>query len=122
MPDSLSNGPTPTHVSIRRVPKRYHRVLPLSMMKRYQCVVIGSAKGVLTVAITSAEQKDTIQLLRSYTGRPIFTVLVEPTRMHLLISRIERCQKEKQKLSTYRSCLLRVQLSAIVRFYLLFGR
>lgn len=118
MLDSLSDGPIPIYSSIRHVPKRYHQVLPIVMMKRYQCVVIGSAKGVLTVAITNAKQLDTVQLLRRYTGKRIFTVLIEPARMRLLISRIERCQKEKQKkMKTYRSHLLRVQLFAIVRFY-----
>lgn len=115
----LSDGPIPIYASIRRVPERYHRLLPLALMKRYQCVVIGSEQGCLTIAVTRTEQKRIIQVLRGYTRKPIVTVLVEPARMRLLISRIERCQKDKRKrMKTYHGRLLEMQVCAILHFCL----
>lgn len=75
---------------LRRVPMRYRRTLPLPVMKRYQCIVVGAAQGVLTVAITNPQDTTVIEALKQLTGRAIFPVLIDPTRMRLLIDRIER--------------------------------
>ena len=78
---------------------RYRRMLPLTFMKRFQCIVVGSAQGVLTVAITDQQNTSVIESLRSITGRAIFPVLIDPTRMRLLIQRVERYEQYRQALS-----------------------
>ena len=75
---------------LRRVPTRYRRVLPLKIVRRYQCVVIGAAQGVLTVAITDEHAAGLHDLLTTITGQSIFPVLVDSLTMRLLIQRIER--------------------------------
>ena len=74
---------------LRRIPMRYQDILPLEVMKRYHCAVIGSAQGVLTVAITTRQDTSLIETLTRLTGRPIFPVWVSPARMRLLIQRME---------------------------------
>src|SRR6266566_4712423 len=81
---------------LRRVPVRYRQFLPLTVMKRYQCIVVGSAQGVLTVAITDPQNTSAIESLRRITGQAIFPVLIDPDRMRLLIQRIERCEQNRQ--------------------------
>lgn len=83
----------PKFSDVRRVPVRYHRVLPLAVSKRYQCVVLGASAHALTVGITERESEALLDFLHVLTGASIFPVLVEPRRMHLLISRIERYQR-----------------------------
>ncbi len=113
------DGPIPRLNAIRRVPNRYQHILPLEWMKRHQCTVVGAAHGVLTVAITGSQDKALIYSLERLTGRRVFAVLVEPTRMRLLIERIERshcpkrrkvgyftCYLHHQQLQTYIQCLL----------------
>ena len=91
--DSVRGNLIPQLYVLRRVPMRYRRILPLTIMKQFQCIVVGSAQGVLTVAITDRQNTSVIESLRSITGRPIFPVLIDPTRMHLLIHRIERYEQ-----------------------------
>ena len=38
--------------TLRRIPGRYRHLLPVAVMKRYQCVVVGGEGSILTVAIT----------------------------------------------------------------------
>ena len=83
----------PQFPALRRVPTRYRRVLPLTFMKRYQCLVVGSAPGVLTVAIKDRYNTATLDALSEFTGRAIFPVLIEPARMRLLLQRLERCSR-----------------------------
>jgi hypothetical protein len=91
--DSVRGNLIPQLYVLRRVPTRYRRMLPLTIMKRFQCIVVGSAQGVLTVAITDRQDTSVIESLRSITGRAIFPVLIDPTRMRLLIQRIERYEQ-----------------------------
>lgn len=83
---------------LRRIPERYQRMLPLKVMKLYQCAVVGAAQGVLTVAITDRRDTSLIKTLTRFIGRPIFPVWVKPARMHLLIMRIERRERHKDEM------------------------
>ena len=91
--DSVRGNLIPQLYVLRRVPMRYRRMLPLTFMQRFQCLVVGSAQGVLTVAITDRQNTSVIESLRGITGRAIFPVLIDPTRMRLLIQRIERYEQ-----------------------------
>ncbi|HLI05191.1 MAG TPA: hypothetical protein VKV40_01330 [Ktedonobacteraceae bacterium] len=79
----------PKFPHVRRVPPRYRRILALNVMKLHLCAVIGSAPGILTVAITDCSNTSLIEALGQLTGCRIFPVLVEPRRMRLLIQRVE---------------------------------
>lgn len=84
---------------VRRVPVRYHRVLPLPVVKRYQCVVLGASSKILTVGITERGNEALLDCLQILTGTAIFPVLVEPRRMRLLIARIELYQRFRKRYS-----------------------
>ena len=109
---------------LRRVPARYRQFLPLTVMKRYQCIVVGSAQGVLTVAFTDPQNTLAIESLRRITGQAIFPILIDPNRMRLLIQRIERCEqcrralypaaKEVKEIECYLYMLHRLQVASIV--------
>ncbi len=94
--DSVRGNLIPQLYVLRRVPMRYRRMLPLTFMKRFQCIVVGSAQGVLTVAITDRQNTSVIESLRNITGQAIFPVLIDPTRMRLLIQRVERYEQYRQ--------------------------
>src|SRR2546429_6462624 len=83
---------------LRRIPMRYQSILPLRVMKQYQCAVVGSAQGVLTVAITDRHNPFLIKTLTKLIGRPIFPVWVKPVRMDLLIKRVERRERRKDEM------------------------
>jgi len=109
---------------LRRVPMRYRQFLPLPVVKRFQCIVLGSAQGVLTVAITDPQNTLAIESLRRITGQAIFPVLIDPNRMRLLIQRIERCNlcrralyppaREVKEIECYRYILHRLQVASMV--------
>jgi hypothetical protein len=109
---------------LRRVPVRYRQFLPLTVMKRFQCIVVGSAQGVLTIAITDPQNTLAIESLRRITGQAIFPVLIDPNRMRLLIQRIERCElcrralypvaREVKEIACYLYILHRLQVASIV--------
>lgn len=121
MAESPFQGLIPRLDTIRRVPSRYHSILPLELMKNYQFTVIGAAPGTLTVAITNHEQRIIIESLKELTGRSIFTVFVDPARMRLLIERLERGERRKYRSLLGRPCYLhRIQLQTITWF--LFAR
>jgi hypothetical protein len=82
----------PRMEKLRRVPGQYRHILPLNLMKRHQCAVIGEEDGVLTVAITDRRDTSIFELLSRLTGYKIFPVLVDPERMRLLIRRMERVE------------------------------
>src|SRR5437763_12905847 len=86
---SVDGNLIPQYSDLRRIPMRYEHILPLKVMKRYHCAVIGSAQGVLTVAITTRQDTSLIETLTRLTGCPIFPVWVSPARMRLLIQRLE---------------------------------
>ena len=110
---------------LRRVSMRYRRILPLTFMKRFQCIVVGSAPGVLTVAITDRHNTLVIEALRKFTGQAIFPVLIDHTRMRLLIQRIERNEHRRnafyarantdiKKIAYYQYSVHRLQVGSIV--------
>jgi len=78
---------------VRRVPVRYQRLLPLSVMKNHQCVVLGATAHTLTVGVIERKDEQWLRCLQTLTGAEIFPVLVEAGRMRLLIARIERYQR-----------------------------
>lgn len=117
--DSPLHSLIPRLDTIRRVPSRYHRILPLELMKNYHFIVVGAAQGTLTVAITGQQQEPIIKALQKLTGYAIFTVFVDPLRMRQLIDRMERCERRKySKLLGRPYYLHRIQLQAIVWFLL----
>jgi hypothetical protein len=85
----MQDDVVPRLTDLRRIPVRYRHILPLEIMKRHQCVVVGAARGVLTVAIADPQNTSVLEVLRKYTRHAIFPVWIEPVRMHLLIHRIE---------------------------------
>jgi hypothetical protein len=90
----------PHYPGLRRVPTRYRRVLPLRVMKQCQCVVVGAAQGVFTVAIADCHDPFILEFLSRITRRAIFPVLVDPIRMRLLIQRLERKERYLGKLGS----------------------
>lgn len=120
MADRPFDSSIPRLDSIRRVPSRYHRILPLELMKDHQFIVVGAARGSLTVAITDQRQQPVVEFLKNLTGYSIFTVFIDPARMHLLIERIERCERRKyRKLLGRPYYLHRIQLQSIVQYLLM---
>jgi len=99
---------------LRRLPMRYQYILPLEVMKLYRCAVIGSAQGVLTVAITDRRDTSLVEVLTKLTGRTIFLVWVKPSRLRLLIRRRERWQRLKDEMLRWPHPLSLVQLHTIV--------
>jgi len=84
---------------VRRVPVRYQRALPLPMVKYHQCVVLGATSHTLTVGVIERKGEQWLTLVQALTGTTIFPVLVAPERMRLLISRVERYQRFRQRCS-----------------------
>lgn len=115
--ERVHGGVIPRLNDVRRVPVRYQRVLPLSVIKRYQCVVLGGSANILTVGITERDNEALLDLLQVLTGATIFPVLVEPKRMHLLIARMERYQRfQKRRSQAYYA----LHMPAVVRLLLAF--
>ena len=100
--------------NLRYVPMRYRHILPLQIMKRYRCVVIGAAQGVLTVAVSDPQNTRVLEVLSKYTRRAIFPVWVEPVRMQLLIRRIERCAAIKASMSPRNSLSIASEVHVIM--------
>lgn len=107
----------PRFDTVRRVPKRFRGLLPLEVMKRYHCVVVGGAYGALTVAFIDEQNAYVIEGLKKLTGKDIFPVLVSPIRMRLLLQRIEHCQHYK-RLSQRACYLYRRPIHSMLTFYL----
>jgi hypothetical protein len=123
--DKVRGNLIPQLFVLRRVPMRYYHALPLTVMKKFQCVVVGSAPGVLTVAITNRQNTLVIESLKKFTGQSIFPVLIDPTKMQLLIRRIERneyrrnafhlrVKRSTRKLEYYQYSMLSFQVCSIV--------
>jgi hypothetical protein len=87
----------PRLVCLRRVPTCYQHILPLSIMKTYQCIVVGGEPGSLTVAITNRKNVALLKVLGELVGCTIFPVLIDPNHLHLLIRRMERAEHKKHK-------------------------
>ena len=86
----------------------------MKVMMHHQCLVVGAAQDMLTVAITDRQDISILTLLSKLTGRTIFPVLVDPVRMHLLIQRIDRYQHSRGNVSDYLLYLHRIQVKAMV--------
>ncbi len=114
---SVNSYQMPRFNTVRWVPKRFRGLLPLKVMKRYQCVVVGGAHGVLTVAFIDEQSAYVIEGLKKLTGQDIFPVLVHPIRMRLLLQRIESCQHYK-RLSRSSCYLYRRPIRSMLTFYL----
>ena len=99
---------------LRRIPMRYERMLPLKVMKRYQCAVVGTAQGVLTVAITNQQNTSLIKTFTKLIGRPIFPVWVKPALMGLLIKRMERWERREDEMLRSPRLLSRFEIHMIV--------
>ena len=113
--DSVRGSLIPRLYDFRRVPARCQRILPLHVMKQYQCVVVGTEYSILTVAITNRHDTSVIDFLRELTGRTIFPVLIDPARMRLLLHRLERNERYRRRLS-YPSYLYRFQVPSVAIF------
>jgi hypothetical protein len=124
--ESVYSNLIPQLGTLRRVPIRYRRILPLTIMKQYQCIVVGAERGILTVAIADRQNMAVLELLSKYTGQAIFPVLIEPNRMRLLIQRIERREQYRRilyskrnqakeiEIECYQYTLQRLQISSIL--------
>jgi Type II secretion system (T2SS), protein E, N-terminal domain len=123
--DKVRGNLIPHLFVLRRVPMRYYRILPLRVMKKFQCIVVGSAPGVLTVAITNRQNTVVIESLKKFTGQSIFPVLIDPAKMRLLIQRIERNEYRRnafhsrrknntRKIEYYRYAMYSLQVCSIV--------
>jgi hypothetical protein len=108
------NTTIPQYSNLRRVPGRFRHTLPLNVMKQYQCVVVGYARGVLTVAISDQQDITVIETLSHMTRRTIFPVLVTPVRMQLLIKRIENNKHYRGKGFRQHSTLHPLYIHALV--------
>lgn len=64
----------------------------------------------LTIAITDAENKSLIGSMEKLTRHRIFTVLIEPARMRLLIERMERDSYRQQKNRHCSTCYIHQRL------------
>ena len=112
----------PRFRSLRRVPTPYRDVLPLKVMMRHQCLVVGAAQDMLTVAITDRQDTSILTLLRKLTGRTIFPVLVDPVRMRLLVQRIERDERSKSNTLRHSCFAYSLQLRSILMLLELWKR
>lgn len=119
MVDSTGYAIIPRLYILRRVPQQYQRVLPLNIMKRYQCIVVGDAQGVLTIAIANQETLTCMESIKKLTSHAVFPVLVDPARISLLIRRIERDERFRARTGLSSSRYLHYfQLRAITLFVL----
>ena len=89
----------PRFDTLRWVSLRYRGILPLEMMKKYQCIVVGATQDELTVAFAAQQSKFVIGALEKLTGYKIFPVLVAPTKIRLLIHRIEAYERHRRSLN-----------------------
>ena len=89
----------PRFDTLQWVPLRCRRILPLSVIKQYQCIVVGATREELTVAFAMRPGRSVIGVLRRLTGRNIFPVLAEPGRVQLLIHRIELYDQHRHALN-----------------------
>ena len=79
----------PRFDTVRHVPLRYREMLPMQVMRQCRCIVVGSGRGVLTVAFDEQPGIHVINGISRLTGQAIFPVLIRPARMNLLLQRIE---------------------------------
>lgn len=104
----------PQFDNLRRVPERYWETFSLSLMKQCQCVVVGSARGVLTVALSDQQDIAVLDIISEFTGRTIFPVFVSPITIRLLIQRIENDKRNKSQIFKQRTSLNPLYIHAMV--------
>lgn len=104
----------PQFDNLRRVPQRYRETFSLSLMKLCQCVVVGSARGVLTVALSDQQDIAILNIISEFTGRTIFPVFVSPIKIRLLIRRIEYDKRNKGQIFKQRTSLNPLSIHAMV--------
>jgi Type II secretion system (T2SS), protein E, N-terminal domain len=95
MAPEIHSSVIPRFSDLRRIPTPYQRILSLKAMRQYRCVIVGTAQGMLTLAITDTQAMSFIDFLSKITKRSIFLVLVEPSRMDLLLQRLERQERRR---------------------------
>jgi hypothetical protein len=103
--------------TLRRVPRQYWHYLPLQVMKRHQCIVIGGESGSLTVAIADCRHPHVIAYLRLLTGCAIFPVQVDPIRIRLLIKRVERFRPVRYRLLRQSALYRPLAMHTMVAFF-----
>jgi hypothetical protein len=103
--------------TLRRVPRQYRHYLPLQVMKRHQCIVIGGEAGSLTVAIADCRRSHVVAYLRLLTGCAIFPVQVDPIRIRLLIKRVERIRPASYRLLRQSALYRPLALQSMVAFF-----
>jgi len=111
---SFFDNPIPRFRGLRRVPLCYRHVLPLRVVERYQCLVVGAAGGMLTVAITDEHDTSVLESLSRLTRHTIFPVRVDSARMHLLIRRIERREHRRGNVLRHSSIRYQFQVRSLV--------
>jgi hypothetical protein len=114
MAQSIYSDLIPRFLHVRRVPTQYRHTLTLNVMKLHLCAVLGSAPGVLTVAITDRSNTLLLEMLAQLTGHTIFPVLVEAQRMRLLIQRMEFDERHRHSRKKPSSFLHRRQAHLLV--------
>src|SRR5579863_2158422 len=68
----LQEGSIPRFYSLRRIPRECSSILPLEVMKRYQCVVVGLTGRTLTLAITHPRYLFLCKVISKLTGYTVF--------------------------------------------------
>jgi hypothetical protein len=106
----------PRFDTLRWVPTRSRGILPLAVMKRYQCIVVGVTRSRLTVALAEGQEMMVPELLAALTGRTIFPVLIPQSRMRLLIKRLERAEDDRGNICRKKLLLHLLQIHSIVTF------
>ncbi len=89
----------PRFDTLHWVPLRCRRILPLSVLKQYRCIVVGATQAELTVAFAVQPGRSVIAVLSRLTRRDIFPILTEPDRIQLLIQRIELYNQHRHALN-----------------------
>jgi hypothetical protein len=84
--------------TVRRISTRYRSIVPVNIMRRYQCAIVGAEHGILTVAIADPQRMAMCNLLSALTGYMVFPVLVDSRRLSLLLRRAERTEKQQYRL------------------------
>ncbi len=107
----------PRLLTLRRVPGQYWHYLPLQVMKRHQCIVIGGEAGSLTVALADCRRSHVVAYLRLLTGCAIFPVQVDPMRIRLLIRRMERSRPARYRLLRQSAFCHPLAIQAMVTFF-----
>jgi len=101
---------------VRWVPKRFKGMLPLEVMQRYQCIVVGGTQRKLTVAFASRQNAYVLAGLKKITGKEIFPVLMSPARLRRLLARAAAWQPQHDSFSAH-YYVHRPFIRALLRFY-----